>query len=655
MNVIETSGLSKRYGSRWALRDCTLAIPAGHVVALVGPNGAGKTTLLSLAVGLTVPTAGIVRVLGGSPAGMAEALHGIAFVAQDVAIYKNLSAADMLHMTRNLNRRFDQRYAEARLGELGIPLNRKAGELSGGQQAQLSLTLALARRPRLLVLDEPMAMLDPLARHDFMATVMAAVADDGVSVLLSSHVLAELERVADYLVLLSRGHVQAAGEVEDMLAHHRVLTGPTMEADRYTERLSVVHARRGAAQAHLLVRTNGTTDPVPPGWEAHPVSLEELTLSYLREPMAAALPGPARAADDQRNEANGLRVLAMPAEPRSDAILRPVPWRRMAWVIWRQHRLTLAGVVALFGVASAYLLITGLPIHDAYAAVAGCRPAGSDLCRQATNDFLRTYAPGVGITFGLLQAIPALIGAFVGAPLLAREFETGTFRYAWTQGFGRVRWTVAKLTPLAFAVTVAAAAFSALISWYVQPIFGAGDNNGPLYPTLFDLSGVALAAWTLAAFAIGLLAGILVRRVVPAMFATVAAWAALAFGTGAFLRAHYEAPLVTSNPNIPTGAWVINQGWFKGGSPASLDMINRTLAAVDVRAVTPELFQPGPSTPANLGDPVQYLIQHGIVQWTTYQPVDRFWPFQWIEGGWLLALSLLLTAVTIWLVRRRAA
>jgi ABC-type transport system involved in multi-copper enzyme maturation permease subunit len=327
----------------------------------------------------------------------------------------------------------------------------------------------------------------------------------------------------------------------------------------------------------------------------------------------------------------------------------------MAWIMWRQHRLTLAGVVAVFGVVALYLLITGLQMHQAYAAVAGCRPANSDFCRQVVNDFLRTYAPGVGVTFGLLQALPALIGAFVGAPLLAREFETGTFRYAWTQGFGRTRWTVAKVTPLAVAVVVAAAAFSVLISWYVQPIFSAGDNNGPLYPTLFDLSGVALAAWTLTAFAIGVLVSVLIRRVILAMFATIAAWAALAFATGALLRAHYEAPLVTSNPNIPVGAWLINQGWFKGGSPASLDVINRTLAPVDVRAVTSELFQPGPATPANLGDPVLYLIQHGIVQWTTYQPASRFWTFQWIEGGWLLALSLVLLATTILLVRHRAA
>jgi ABC-2 type transport system ATP-binding protein len=300
VNVIETSGLGKRYGSTWALRECTLAIPAGHVAALVGPNGAGKTTLLNLAVGLADPAAGGITVLGGKPAGSPAALDGIAFVAQDTPLYKNLPAADMLHLTANLNRRFDQSYATERLAELGIPLNRKAGKLSGGQQAQLALTLALARRPRLLVLDEPMAMLDPLARHDFMAIVLTAAADDGVSVVLSSHVLTELQRVADYLILLSRGRVQVAGEVDGLLASHRMLTGPTAEADTYAER-PVVHVQRGEAQAHLLVRASAD-DPVPPGWEAHPVDLEALAMAYLREPGAAALPGPSRGRTTQPSE-----------------------------------------------------------------------------------------------------------------------------------------------------------------------------------------------------------------------------------------------------------------------------------------------------------------------------------------------------------------
>jgi ABC-2 type transport system ATP-binding protein len=252
-------------------------------------------------VGLAEPTAGAVTVLGGLRAGSPAALDGIAFVAQDTPLYKNLPAAGMLRLTANLNRRFEQSYARARLGELGIPLRRRAGKLSGGQQVQLALTLALARRPRLLVLDEPVAMLDPLARHDFMATVLAAAADDGVSVLLSSHVLAELQRVADYLILLSRGRVQVAGQVEDLLAGHRVLTGPAAEADQYADR-PVVPMRRAAAQAHLLVRAS-TEAPVPPRWQAHPAGLEELVLAYLREPGAGAPPGPAPGRPTQPSQA----------------------------------------------------------------------------------------------------------------------------------------------------------------------------------------------------------------------------------------------------------------------------------------------------------------------------------------------------------------
>jgi ABC-2 type transport system ATP-binding protein len=234
-----------------------------------------------------------VTVLGGHPAGSPAALNGVAFVAQDAPVYKNLSAGDMLHLTANLNRGFDTPFARERLADLDIPLKKKAGKLSGGQQSQLALTLALARRPRLLILDEPLAALDPIARQDFLAAVVTAMADDGVSVLLSSHAVAELERVADYLIVLSRGQLQLAGEVEDILACHRVLTGPTAEADEYASRLTVVQARRAAAQTHLLVRTSGTADPVPPGWESHPVAVEELVMAHLR----AAAPSPVRTAE----------------------------------------------------------------------------------------------------------------------------------------------------------------------------------------------------------------------------------------------------------------------------------------------------------------------------------------------------------------------
>jgi ABC-2 type transport system ATP-binding protein len=284
VNVIETSELGKRYGKTWALRDCTFALPAGHLAALVGPNGAGKSTLMNMLVGLSVPTEGTATVLGGRLAGSPAALDGVAFVAQDAPVYKNLSSADMLHLTANLNHRFDLPFARARLTDLGISLKKKAGKLSGGQQAQLALTLALARKPQLLILDEPLASLDPIARQDFLSAVLTAMADDGVSVLLSSHQVAELERVADYLIVLSRAQLQVAGEVDDLIADHRLLTGPAAEAEEYATRLAVVQARRGETQAHLLARTGGTAGPVPPGWESHPVSLEEVVMAYLRSP-----------------------------------------------------------------------------------------------------------------------------------------------------------------------------------------------------------------------------------------------------------------------------------------------------------------------------------------------------------------------------------
>ncbi|HEY3877366.1 MAG TPA: ABC transporter ATP-binding protein [Trebonia sp.] len=289
MNVIDTCDLGKRYSKAWALRDCSLAVPEGQLATLVGPNGAGKSTLMNMVAGLSLPTAGTVTVLGGTAAGSPAALDGIAFMAQDAPLYKGLSAADMMHLTRNLNRSFDDAYARQRLDGLGIPLKKKSGKLSGGQQAQLALTLALARHPRMLILDEPLAALDPLARQDFMATVMTSMADDGVSVLLSSHAIAELERMADYLIVLGGGGLRLAGETDELLAQHRVLTGPAGQADLLAARLSVIQDKRAGAQAHLLVRTSdeaGNGQPadqvVPPGWEAHPVSLEEVILAYLR-------------------------------------------------------------------------------------------------------------------------------------------------------------------------------------------------------------------------------------------------------------------------------------------------------------------------------------------------------------------------------------
>ena len=290
--ALQASGLGKRYGSTWALRDCGLAIPEGHVAALVGPNGAGKTTLLHLAAGLITPTAGRIGVHGGLAAGSFQALASVAFVAQDAALYPYLSVADTIRLAGNLNVGFDVTRAHRRIAELGLASRQKVGRLSGGQRAQVALTLALAKRPRLLILDEPLSSLDPLARHEFMAALMAAVAEDGISVVFSSHVVAELERVCDYLVVLTSGQVQVAGEVETLPDTHRLYTGPAAHAERLAGELPVVRDRRAEALAHLLVRTAGRPTDPPAGWEAHHVGLEELVLAYLREPAASALPGP---------------------------------------------------------------------------------------------------------------------------------------------------------------------------------------------------------------------------------------------------------------------------------------------------------------------------------------------------------------------------
>jgi ABC-2 type transport system ATP-binding protein len=261
-------------------------------VALVGPNGAGKTTLLSLAVGLSSPSAGEIRVLDGLIPGSEQALGRIGFVAQDTPLYPYLTVAETLRLVASLSGQFDFANARARLVALDIPLGRRVGQLSGGQHAQVALAAALARHPELLILDEPVARLDPLARHDFMAALMAAVADDGISVLLSSHVVAELERVCDYLVLLAGGRVQVIGDVDDLLASHRLLSGPAADADILTSSLPVISVRRADRQARILARVSEAT-LLPARWEIHNTNLEEIVLAYLRHPDASSLPGPA--------------------------------------------------------------------------------------------------------------------------------------------------------------------------------------------------------------------------------------------------------------------------------------------------------------------------------------------------------------------------
>ncbi len=277
--VIEASGLGKRYRRTWALRDCTLAIPEGHVVGLVGPNGAGKTTLLHLATGLLAPTSGTISVVGSPPPSSTGQLGRVGFVAQNTPVYARMRVADHLRLGAWLNPGWDEKLAQRRIGELDLDPRQRAGTLSGGQRAQLALTLALAKRPELLLLDEPVAALDPLARREFLRGLMEAVAAHGTSVVMSSHLVADLERVCDYLVVLVASRVRVAGEVSALRATHCRLSGPRRDPATLPAGLEVIEESHTDKQSVLLVRTG---EPVhDPAWTVLPVSLEDLVLAYM--------------------------------------------------------------------------------------------------------------------------------------------------------------------------------------------------------------------------------------------------------------------------------------------------------------------------------------------------------------------------------------
>jgi hypothetical protein len=343
---------------------------------------------------------------------------------------------------------------------------------------------------------------------------------------------------------------------------------------------------------------------------------------------------------------------------RERAAARPVPWTRLTWVAWRQHRAALAGAAALLGVIGAYLAYTGWEIHRAYDSFNACLPAslrglpwaGTPACGPFEHAFISFYGTGRGSVLAsginaqvvpfLLLAVPVLVGAFVGGPVLARELESGTFRFAWTQGAGRVRQAAARLVPLAVVLTAAAYGLSALFSWYIGPFVQAGVTGK--YPMqLFGTMGTDFAAWTLFSFALAAFAGVLLRRAVPAMAASVIVLTTADVVTMMALRQHYAAPVVVTGTQ-PAGIGNLVVGnWFTttSGVPVSQATVLSAFARLP--------FGVTPST--------AMLAEHHWLQWWSYQPASRWWQFQLTEGGWLLAASLLLIAATVLLIRRRPA
>jgi hypothetical protein len=305
-----------------------------------------------------------------------------------------------------------------------------------------------------------------------------------------------------------------------------------------------------------------------------------------------------------------MSALTLQVQPGRDIApaLPPVPWRRMIWVTWRQHRGMLIGVTAVLAAVSLFLLIAGLKVHHDYTALVNCHSA----CATKQSSFNNTDWTMGNTILILMNLAPVLLGIFTGPAVLARELETGTFRYAWTQGIGRVRWTIAKLTLLAVVITILAWAFSQLFAWFFDPFLGFEDMN-VLAKTVFDTRGIDFAAWTLIAFAVGAFLGMLFRRTIPAMAATLGVYLGLDLLAWLVLRQDYPVAIDTTNaslfngPSTPNSPWVLKT-WTTGNTP-----------------------------------------------WWRYIPVSRFWPMQFIEAGWLLVLAIALGAATVWLVRRRAA
>ncbi len=558
-------------------------------------------------------------------------------------LYRHLSVADMLHLTGNLNLRFDTAYARRRLSELGIDHKQKAGKLSGGQQAQLALTLALARHPRLLVLDEPTAPLDPVARHDFMATVLTAMADDGVSVVLSSHMLAELERVTDYLVLISRRPGSAQRRSREATRH----TPSGQRRDpRPTTDLSgeVIESTTMGAQIHQLIRLTPTDAPLPPDCEARPVGLEELALAYLRETTIHARTEPGRS--------DPMTALSMAPLPS----VRPVPWSRLGWVVWRRYRTMLTATVGILAVIAVYLVITGEQMRSAYHAATACKPTDSTACMYKFQRLpqqlrlARFHRRRADVPAGHRRlfrrctiAGPRTRNRHVPLRLDARRRTDALGDRHPGVGCNRRRDHHDRVRS---------------VDHVAEPAPVRQRHHASSAQTIFPETGLAAAGWALAGFATAVLAGLLWRRVVPAIATAFAACFGLEY-LGATYRTHYLTPLTTTSLDQPAKALTISQWWTKSGIHVSSNQVASALSGVGApfnESGGKITSTAGSSTGAGTNiDPVQYLLQHGYTQVTSYQPDSRYWPLQWIEFGWLTALALAFLGIAFWLLRRRPA
>lgn len=285
--AVQTNDLGKQYGAAWALRQCTIEVPAGSITALVGPNGAGKSTLLKLLTGLSQPSEGESLILGQHPTQTASYLADIGYLAQEIPLYATFTAEDYMAMGAHLNPRWDGEFMKQHLKALRIPLNRPVGTLSGGQRAQVALALVLAKKPKLLLLDEPVAALDPLARRDFLSALAQAVADGGLTVIMSSHLLADLELVCDHLIIVRSGEIQLCDDIEHAAATHRLLVGPRSSAS--PDGCTIIRETHTARQSTLLVHINDRAKFNHAGWHVNEPTIEDIVLAYMGQDTTSPL------------------------------------------------------------------------------------------------------------------------------------------------------------------------------------------------------------------------------------------------------------------------------------------------------------------------------------------------------------------------------
>ncbi len=487
-----THGVGKRFRRRWALRDCTLTIPERAIVGLAGPNGAGKSTLLGLTVGLFAPTEGRIDVLGRDPRRQQEVLADVGYVARDAPLYRTFTVRDTIEFARATNPGWDESIASEFLTRLSA--DDRVSTLSAGERARLALAVALGKRPALLLLDEPFARLDPLAAREFLQLLMDGVSELEATVVIASHVVADIERVSDHIVLLSEGHVRLEGSVEELLSSHRLLTG------------------RGAA-ARQDPRRPGDRPRAP---QRAPDDAARTAQRPRRRPFVVGRRDRARGPPARLH---GARAPARPDGAGEGAAA-------MAWVTWRQHRhQLLIGLALIVGLALA-ALVTGLPMRTAYQreALSSCLPpTARSGCDIIVRHFQSEFGSRVDIARYLIL-LPALVGMFVGAPLLARELEHGTHRFAWTQSVTRRRWLLSKTLLLALAVTLSALVLSAIVTWWRQPFDGL---EGRMSPSGFEIQGLVVPAYAVFALALGVLAGAALRRSLAAISLTLVAFVAV--------------------------------------------------------------------------------------------------------------------------------